>query len=155
VRDGVSVGLAHDRRSAHLAGVAPTGHALGTGALGGVPTDVFLRPGAGAVVASPDELVAGVERGLLVTDLWYNRVLDPKSQVVTGLTRNGLFLVEDGRVAGAVHNLRYTQSIVGAFGPGRVRGLGDDARLVGDGDIRLHVPTVRLAGWAFTGDARG
>ena len=65
-----------------------------------------------------------VERGLLVTDLWYNRILDPKTQVVTGLTRNGLFLVEEGRIVGPVQNLRYTQSIVGGFGPEKVLGPG-------------------------------
>ena len=151
VRAGVSVGLAHDRRSAGLAGDEPTGHSVGSEAFGGYPTDLFLRAGD----RSPDELVAGVDRGLLVTDLWYNRILDPKTQVVTGLTRNGLFLIEEGRVTGAVQNLRYTQSVVGAFGPGRVLGLGDDAQLVGGEGNVMHVPSVRLAEWSFTGNARG
>jgi predicted Zn-dependent protease len=150
---GVSVGLAHDRRSARLAGVEPTGHSVGMDAFGGIPTDLFLGHG----TRSPHELVADVDRGLLVTDLWYNRVLDPKTQVVTGLTRNGLFLIEGGTITGAVQNLRYTQSIVAAFGPGRVRGLANDGQLAGgvEGDRAMHVPTVRLASWSFTGNARG
>jgi predicted Zn-dependent protease len=151
VRAGRSVGLAHDRRSARLAGVAPTGHSVGSEATGGYPTDLFMRGGE----HSADQLVAGVERGLLVTDLWYNRILDPKTQVVTGLTRNGLFLIEQGRVAAPVQNLRYTQSIVAAFGPGRILGLGDDAHLVGSEGGILHVPSVRLAAWSFTGGASG
>lgn len=151
VAAGVSAGLTHDRRSAAQAGVEPTGHSEGTASYGGYPTHLFLGGGA----ATPEELVAGVERGLLVTDFWYNRVVEPKSQVVTGLTRNGLFLVEDGRVVGPVQNLRYTESMVGAFGPGRVRGLGDDAQLVENEAGIMHVPTVHLAGWAFTGNARG
>lgn len=151
VRAGVSVGLTHDRRSARLAGVAPTGHGVGSDALGGIATDVFLGGGS----ATRDELVAGVERGVLVADLWYNRVLDPKTQVVTGLTRNGLFLIEHGEVTRPVQNLRYTQSIVGAFGPGRVLGLGDDSQLVGGEGPMLHVPSVRLSAWSFTGNARG
>jgi predicted Zn-dependent protease len=152
VAGGVSAGLAHDRRSAKLAGVAPTGHSVGSEALGGYPTNMFLGGGAG----SADDLVAGVERGLLVTDFWYNRILDPKTQVVTGLTRNGLFLVEDGAVAGAVQNLRYTQSIVGAFGPGGVRALGGDGQMIGmtEGGS-MHVPSVHLAAWSFSGNARG
>jgi predicted Zn-dependent protease len=104
---------------------------------------------------TPDQLVAAVERGLLVTDLWYNRILDPKTQVVTGLTRNGLFLVEDGQITRPVQNLRYTQSIVAAFGPGKVLGVGDDAQLVGGEGSIMHVPSVRLAAWSFTGNARG
>jgi predicted Zn-dependent protease len=91
-----------------------------------------------------------------VTDLWYNRILDPKTQVVTGLTRNGLFLIEDGEVVGPVQNMRYTQSIVGGFGPDRVLGLGNDGQLVGDEDGSLmFLPTVRLGAWAFTGNAQG
>jgi predicted Zn-dependent protease len=151
VRAGVSVGLTHDRRSARLAGVEPTGHSVGSEAFGGYPTDLFL----GAGDRSPDELVGEVERGLLVTDLWYNRILDPKTQVVTGLTRNGLFLIEDGRLTAPVQNLRYTQSVVGAFGPGRVLGLGDDGQLVGGEGNVMNVPSVRLAEWSFTGNARG
>jgi predicted Zn-dependent protease len=151
VRAGVSVGLAHDRRSAALAGVGSTGHSVGSEAAGGYPTDLFL----GGADRSPEALVGEVERGLLVTDFWYNRVLDPKTQVVTGLTRNGLFLVEDGTVVGAVENMRYTQSIVAAFGPGRVLGLGDDSRLAGAEGGLMCVPSVHLAGWAFTGNAQG
>ncbi len=150
---GVSVGLAHDRRSARLAGVEPTGHSVGNDAFGGYPADLFLAGG----TRPPHELVTDVDRGLLVTDFWYNRVLDPKTQVVTGLTRNGLFLVEDGAIAGAVQNMRFTQSIVAAFGPGRVRGLANDGQLAGgvEGDRAMHVPTVHLAAWSFTGNARG
>jgi predicted Zn-dependent protease len=151
VRDGITVGLVHDRRTALAAGVEPTGHAIGSDAFGAYPADLFLGGGD----RSPEELVGEVERGLLVTDLWYNRILDPKTQVVTGLTRNGVFLVEQGEVTAAVRNLRYTQSTVGAFAPGHVLGLGDDARLVpNDGGI-VHVPTVHLAAWSFTGDASG
>jgi predicted Zn-dependent protease len=151
VQGGVSSGLTHDRRSARLAGVDPTGHSVGSEAFGGYATSLFLGGGG----EPPDELVGQVERGLLVTDLWYNRILDPKTQVVTGLTRNGLFLVEEGRIVGPVQNLRYTQSIVGGFGPGKVLGLGDDAQLVGSEGGIMHVPSARLASWAFTGNARG
>ncbi len=151
VRAGRSVGLVHDRRSARRAGVEPTGHSVGSASFGAFPSDLFLASGSLGV----DELVAGVGRGLLVTDLWYNRIVDPRTQVVTGLTRNGLYLVEDGEVVAPVANLRFTQSIVGAFGPGRVRSLGDDAQLVPNEGGVFHVPSVHLASWTFTGDARG
>jgi predicted Zn-dependent protease len=151
VRDGVVVGVVHDRRTAARAGVDSTGHSLGLDDVGALPTDLFLAGGD----RSPEALVGDVERGLLVTDLWYNRILDPKTQVVTGLTRNGLFLIERGEVVGAVRNLRYTQSIVAAFGPGRVLGLGDDARAVPTDVGVFHVPSARLAAWSFTGGASG
>ena len=92
---------------------------------------------------------------MLVTDLWYNRILDPKTQVVTGLTRNGLFLIEGGEVTRPVQNLRYTQSVVAALGPGHVLGVGADAELVANEGGVVHVPSLRLADFAFTGGARG
>lgn len=151
VTAGVTVGLVHDRRSAALAGTEPTGSSVGSESYGGYPGDLFLEGGH----QSLEELIGDVERGLLVTDLWYNRILDPKTQVVTGLTRNGLFLIEGGAIAGPVQNLRYTQSVVGALAPGHVLGVGEDARLVSNEGGIVHVPSLRLRAWAFTGGARG
>lgn len=151
VTNGVTVGLAHDRRSAALAGTESTGSSIGQESFGGYPGDLFLAGGD----ESLEELIGGVERGLLVTDFWYNRILDPKTQVVTGLTRNGLFLIEGGEVAGPVQNLRYTQSVVGALAPGHVLGIGDDAQLVSNEGGIVHVPSLRLRSWAFTGGAQG
>jgi len=151
VSAGVTVGLAHDRRSATLAGVESTGSSIGQESFGGYPGDLFL----GAGDESLEQLIAGVERGLLVTDFWYNRILDPKTQVVTGLTRNGLFLIEGGEVTQPVQNLRYTQSVVGALAPGHVLGIGDDAQLVSNEGGIAYVPSVRLRSWAFPGGAQG
>ena len=92
---------------------SPPGSSIGQESFGGYPGDLFLDGGDESI----EQLIAGVERGLLVTDFWYNRILDPKTQVVTGLTRNGLFLIEGGEVTAPVQNLRYTQSVVGALGP--------------------------------------
>jgi predicted Zn-dependent protease len=151
VRAGVTVGLAHDRRSARLADAEPNGCSIGQDGFGGYPGDLFL----GAGDESLEQLIGGVERGLLVTDFWYNRILDPKTQVVTGLTRNGLFLIEHGEVTQPVQNFRYTQSVVGALAPGHVLGIGNDAQLVSNEGGIVHVPSLRLATWAFTGGARG
>lgn len=57
-----------------------------------------------------DELVAGTERGLLLTCLWYIREVDPQSLLLTGLTRDGVYLVEDGEITGAVNNFRFNES---------------------------------------------
>jgi predicted Zn-dependent protease len=149
VRDGTSVGLAHDRRTARRAGTESTGHAVAGGeSWGPFATNLFMAPGERSV----DEMVASMRRGLLLTELWYTRVLDPKTQVVTGLTRNGTFLVENGAVVGGVRNLRFTQSYVEALGPGRVLEVGDDARSFGGS---AFVPSLHLASWNFTGGAGG
>jgi predicted Zn-dependent protease len=100
--------------------------------------------------------VASVERGLLVTELHYTRILDPKTQVVTGLTRNGTFLVENGSLVGGVRNLRFTQSFVDALAPGAVLGVGNDVELTtSEVGGWFHVPSLRLASWNFTGGAQG
>jgi predicted Zn-dependent protease len=153
VRDGVTRGLLHTRRTAKAAGVESTGHAVeggaGWGALGA--NLVF-----GAGNRSVDQLVAGVERGVLVTDFWYTRILDPRTQVVTGLTRNGVWLVEDGRVVRPITNLRFTQSFVDALGPDAVRGISAERALVLAGwDSIYLVPSLHLASWNFTGGAKG
>jgi predicted Zn-dependent protease len=151
---GVTTALAHDRRTARRAGTETSGSAVPGGeGFGAMPTTVVLQPG----TTPASELVRGVERGLLVTQFHYCRVLDPKSQVVTGLTRNGTFLVEDGEVVGAVGNLRFTQSFLTALAEGNVVAIGDDDRYA-DGEFGPGVviaPSIRLARWNFTGGSRG
>ncbi|SDR68742.1 Predicted Zn-dependent protease or its inactivated homolog [Nocardioides scoriae] len=172
VEDGVTRHVTHDRRTAAEAGTTSTGHdaenRFGTGPsarhLGIVPTDGFDAvadeadgPAADASVAA---LVAGVERGLLVTDFWYTRVLDPRTLSITGLTRNGVWLVEDGRVTRPVKNFRFTQAYEQALAPGNVRAVGRTATPI-PGDTytatspRFSCPALHLASWNFTGGASG
>jgi predicted Zn-dependent protease len=66
----------------------------------------------GGQAASVDELVRGTKRGLLVTRFWYNRMLEPQTIMMTGLTRDGLYLVEDGKITAPVTNFRYNESPV-------------------------------------------
>jgi len=146
--------LAHDRRTAKRAGTTSTGDALpGAEAFGAVPSNLVMTAGA----TPPGELVAGIERGLLVTQFHYVRTLEPKTVTATGLTRNGTFLIEDGEVVGAVGNLRFTQSFVGALAPGLVRAVGDDQRYADAefGPGLVIAPSLALASWNFTGGAKG
>jgi predicted Zn-dependent protease len=116
---GRTAAVAHDRRTAAEAGTTSTGHALPGGAsFGAVPTHVHLLPEAGTApgeVAGPAAdssvavLVARVGRGLLVTDSWYARVLDPAPRGDRA-DRNGVWLIEDSEITRPVRNLRFTQS---------------------------------------------
>ena len=153
VRDGVTRGLLHTRRTAKAASVESTGHAVeGGAAWGALGANLIL----GAGDRTTDALIAGVERGVLVTDFWYTRILDPRTQVVTGLTRNGVWLIEDGRVVRPVTNLRFTQSFLDALGPGAVRGISEERAVVLAGwDSIYLVPSLHLGSWNFTGGARG
>jgi predicted Zn-dependent protease len=153
VRDGVTRSLLHTRRTAKAMGATSTGHAVeGGAAWGALGANLVLEPGDRSV----DDLVGGVRRGVLVTDFWYTRILDPRTQVVTGLTRNGVWLIEDGRVVRPITNLRFTQSFLDALGPGNVRGVSSDqALLLAGWDSIYVVPALHLASWNFTGGAKG
>lgn len=154
VSEGRSVGLTYDRRTAGRAGATSTGHAVPGGeSWGPIPTNLFVGRGE----AETDEMIAEVERGVLVTTFNYCRVLDPKTQVVTGLTRNGTFLIEDGEVTRPITNLRFTQSFVHALGPGNVLGVGSRLRFADSefGPGIVVAPSMRLAEWSFTGGAKG
>ena len=155
VRGGVTTGLVHDRRTAKANGAESTGNAVaGAGAWGALPANLVLEAGDQA----PDGLVAGVERGLLVTDFWYTRILDPRTMVVTGLTRNGVWLVEGGKIMSPVTNMRFTQSYLEALAPGALRAVGSDLTVVESGTFDFGayaVPSLHLASWNFTGGAQG
>ncbi len=155
VTDGVSRNVVFDRREAAKAGTESTGHSTsfyGTN-IGPIASDLYLTPGD----LTPESLIAGVERGLYVSTFNYVRILDPRTTVATGLTRNGTFLIENGTVTSAVSNLRFTQSFAAAVAPGAVLGVGDDARFADSefGPGFVHTPSLRLASWRFTGGASG
>ena len=160
VSAGISGTLAHDRRTALRmgGGAESTGHAVAeSDAYGPIPSNLFLGPADPAFGAGTADLISSTARGLLVTTFNYCRILDPKTQVVTGLTRNGTFLIEDGKVRGGVNNLRFTQSFLEALAPGNVLGISREARFADSefGPGLVHCPALRLGSWRFTGGARG
>jgi predicted Zn-dependent protease len=142
---GVAAGVAHDRMSARLGGAESTGHALpAPNPLGGVPANPSLRPGD----ASLDDLVAGCERGLLVTRFHYTNAVHALSTTLTGMTRDGTFLVEDGRVVGGVRNLRFTQPVLAALDS--VEAVGRDTALGSEFGGTVRVPALRLGRFHFS-----
>ena len=112
IQDGVARAVVHDRHSAALAGAETTGHATAPGGhpQGPRPVNLVL---AGGGAAGLDELCAPVERGIYVTRLWYANVVRPKQTLITAVTRDGTFLIEDGRVTRPLRDLRLTDSLLG------------------------------------------
>ncbi|MGW5666911.1 metallopeptidase TldD-related protein [Micromonospora sp. NPDC003776] len=98
-------------------------------------------------VGSEDDLVARTERALLLTGLWYIREVDPANLLLTGLTRDGVYLVEHGEIVGSVNNFRFNESPVDMLG--RVREVGETvrtrAREWGDGFSAIAMPPLRVA----------
>ncbi len=112
IRDGVFVQGVYDLRIGRQAGVASTGHGLpAPNPDGPLPLHLHLEPG----TSSREEMIAATERGLLVTRFHYSNVVNAVASTITGMTRDGTFLIEDGRVVGPVRNLRFTQSILDAL----------------------------------------
>ncbi len=168
VDGGTTVAVSHDRRTAAEAGMTSTGNATGAASWGAFPLHLQLAPagdGADPVTevdgpiadSAVAALVAGVARGVLVTDFWYTRVLDPKTLAITGLTRNGVWLIEDGAVTRPLRNFRFTQSYGHALQAGAVLGVGSAAVHLPDSWVaaRWTAPALHLASWNFTGGASG
>jgi predicted Zn-dependent protease len=146
VEGGICRGIVYDAQTAARAGVASTGHGLpAPNPWGPFPLNMLMEPGA----SSRDELIGGLDRGLLVTRFHYTNPVHPKLAIVTGMTRDGTFLVEGGQVVGPVKNLRYTQSYLDALA-GTVAVASERRTLKGflGGVV---VPAVRIEGWTFTG----
>ena len=106
---------------------------------------LHLAPGS----ASKEELVRSVRRGLLVTRFWYTRTVHPLTVTVTGMTRDGTFLIEDGEIVAPVRNLRFTQSYLDALN--HVDLIGRESQLKQTMFSYNRVPALKIARWSFTG----
>jgi predicted Zn-dependent protease len=151
VEDGVGRGVVFDRTYGNRAGVESTGHALpsseqGEGALA---LNVFFNTGD----KTEEEMIASVEKGILVTRFHYvNGFIDTPRAVLTGMTRDGTFLIENGKIKHGIKNLRFTDSMMRAFST--VKGISKDYRLIPSwwDDVSCFVaPTVHLGSLKFTG----
>ena len=95
-----------------------------------------------------EEMIAGADRAILVTRLWYIREVDPYEKVMTGMTRDGLFLVENGRVAGAARNFRFNQSLIEMLS--NVELLGPAVRATGEEAFEMVVPAMKVRNFHFS-----
>jgi predicted Zn-dependent protease len=146
IERGVCRGVVYDAQTAARDGVASTGHGLpAPNAYGPFPLNMVMEPG----TASRDDLVGGLGRGLLVTRFHYTNPVHPKLAIVTGMTRDGTFLVEDGRIVGPVRNLRFTQSYLDALA--RTVAVGSERRTLRGFLGGVVVPAIRIDSWTFTG----
>jgi predicted Zn-dependent protease len=107
----------------HRAGAAKYGAAVAP------LVDNLMMHSASGTGATVDDMVASTERGLLLTCLWYIREVDPSTLLVTGLTRDGVYVVENGTVVGAANNFRFNESPVDLLG--RVTEVGSPTRTLG------------------------
>jgi predicted Zn-dependent protease len=154
IREGVARGFATDSIWSARLGAPPTGHALLKSEEGGDPVPMSLFLASGDVPAA--SMVGRVERGLLVTRFHYvNGFLDTRRALMTGMTRDGTFLIEGGKIRGAVGNLRFTQGLLEALGD--VRAISRERERVpawwspATNTAALTMPTLHLGKFHFTG----
>jgi PmbA protein len=143
---GVAVAVAHDRSTGREAGTESTGHALPPpNPWGPYPMHLVMSGGDATI----DDLVAGCERGLYITRFHYTNIVHPMQTTITGMTRDGTFLIEDGRITTGVRNMRFTQSVLAALAA--VDGVGRDLDVSSDLFFgAAATPALRLADFTFT-----
>jgi predicted Zn-dependent protease len=129
--------------------IEPTGHGLPLpNDMGEIPLNiVFAGPSPGSE-KSVEQMVASTERGILVTRLWYIREVDPYEKILTGMTRDGTFLVENGQVRHGIRNFRFNQSLVQMLSG--VLEMSQPVRASGEESFDMVVPAMKVADFNFT-----
>ena len=147
IRDGVFLDAVYDLRTGKEAGVPSTGHGLPSpNPEGPFPLNLFMDTGDATV----EDMVKGTERGVLVTRFHYANIVNPIESSITGMTRDGTFLIERGEVVGPVRNFRFTQSILGALSTTSM--VGRQAELASEFFFSAsRVPALKVEEFNFSG----
>ena len=145
VREGVVGQPVHNSYTAAKEGQASTGHqAYFTG--GPMATSLFMAPGD----ATLEDMIASTPRGLYITRFHYTRLAHTRGCVMTGMTRDGVFMIDGGQVGPPVKNLRFTQSYVDALAS--AEDVGSQRRLIlNEAGFSTLVPALKLGSFSFTG----
>ena len=152
IENGMARAVVHDAATGSRAGTGSTGHGLPAPNLfGPMALNLFMAPGD----TPRDELIAGISRGVWVTRFHYINPVHPKKAILTGMTKDGTFLIEDGRLTRPILNFRFTQSVPEAFSD--VRAASRETKLLpGEFFGASRVPALHLGSFNFTGvDRRG
>ncbi len=139
VERGVPGELAYSRLAAARKGVKTTGHGFPVpNEVGEMPANIVIAGGGSTL----RRMVAGTERGVLVTRLWYIREVDPYEKIMTGMTRDGTFLVEDGKVVCGLRNFRFNQSLIEMLNS--VEEMAAEERVSGEEAFDMVVPAMKV-----------
>lgn len=142
---GIPRNLVYSRASAKRAKKRPTGHGFALpNEYGEAPMNLVFSGGDSSV----ERMIASTDRGLLVTRLWYIREVDPYEKVLTGMTRDGLFLVENGKITASVKNFRFNQSVLEMLR--NVRQMSPSVRATGEEAFEMVVPAMQIADFHFS-----
>lgn len=141
---GVPGEMPYGRTAAQRAGRAPTGHGLSLPSEAGESVSNIVIAGGGD---SRETLLAKLGSGILVTRLWYIREVDPFRKVMTGMTRDGTFLVEDGQIVCGLHNFRFNESVIDVLQ--RVEAMSAAERASGEEAFDMVAPAMLVNDFSF------
>jgi PmbA protein len=142
---GVPKNLVYSRATAKKMKAKPTGHGFSLpNEHGEAPMNLVFAGGD----KSMDEMIRTTERGILVTRLWYIREVDPYEKILTGMTRDGTFLIENGHIAGGIRNFRFNESIIEMLA--KVEMLGPAVRAAGEESFEMVVPAMKVRDFHFS-----
>jgi PmbA protein len=145
VERGVVKNLVYARATARKMGKKPTGHGFPLpNEYGEAPMNIVMDGGKSSI----DDMVRSTSRGLLVTRLWYIREVDPYQKILTGMTRDGTFWIEDGEVRHGVKNLRFNQSVIEMLN--QVEMMGPPQRTAGEESFEMVVPAMKVKDFNFS-----
>lgn len=148
VEKGVLKAVVHDRKTARKAKTVSTGHALPQPSyFGPLAINLAVKPGTDTL----QDLIKGTERGILVTQFHYTNLLKAQTVEMTGMTRNGTFMIENGKIVYPIKNMRFTQSMVEAFA--NIEAVGSKAELL-QGWGNISCPAMRLSGFNFSSSTK-
>jgi predicted Zn-dependent protease len=142
---GVPKNLVYSRATAQKMKTKPTGHGFTLPSeFGEAPMNLVFAGGE----KSLDDMIQSTDRGILVTRVWYIREVDPYEKILTGMTRDGTFLIENGRLAGGIRNFRFNQNILEMLS--NVEMLGPAVRAAGEESFEMVVPAMKVRDFHFT-----
>jgi predicted Zn-dependent protease len=150
---GVAKEVTYDSFTAGREGKKSTGHGLiPPNTEGPIPINLFMERGE----SSLEEMVKSVRRGVYITRFHYTNVVEPMKAVITGMTRDGTFLIDEGEIKEPIKNLRFTESVLKALS--RVTGVSKNRRICSEGTVYSRrfvtgtvVPAVKIDGFNFSG----
>jgi len=153
LEEGVAKGVTYDSLTAGREGKGSTGHGLlPPNTEGPIPINLFMRGGE----SSLGEMVRSVRKGIYVTRFHYTNVVEPMKAVITGMTRDGTFLIEEGEIKSPIKNLRFTESILRALS--RVSAISRERRVCSEGTVYSRrfvtgtvAPAIKVDGFNFSG----
>jgi PmbA protein len=127
--------------------IEATGHGFSLpNEMGEMPVNIVF--GAPETPQSVEQMIASTERGILVTRLWYIREVDPYEKIMTGMTRDGTFLIENGKLVGGVRNFRFNESLIHLLS--NVEAMGEPVRSTGEESFDMVVPAMKVRDFNFT-----